>query len=314
MNLSEINFSIVFPGQGSQEVGMGKDLSQKYPSAKQTYQEADEILGVPLSKISWEGPVDELNDTINTQPALFIHSIAAYRVFQELHPEAQPTFFAGHSLGELSALTAAGAISFEEGMKLVRTRGALMKKAGEVSPGGMAAILGLDIPVVEDICLKASQGEESVQIANDNCPGQVVISGASQAVERALPMAQEAGAKRAMPLAVSIAAHSELMLHAQEEFIQAVKSTNISVPRIPVIGNVSAKPLAAIADIQADLQAQLSSRVRWTESVEYMISGGSTTFLEIGTGNVLSGLIRRINRDAERIPLGTPENFETFQQ
>jgi [acyl-carrier-protein] S-malonyltransferase len=309
MNLNAKTTAFLFPGQGSQTVGMGAELAAAYSAAKELFQKADEQLGFALSTLCWEGPEDQLNDTVNTQPALFVHSIAALAVFREQYPDFQPAYMAGHSLGELSALTAAGALSFEEGLKLVRTRGELMKQAGEVSPGGMAAILALDIETVEKLCAEASAEGEAVQVANDNCPGQVVVSGATQAVERLLPLAKEAGAKRAMPLAVSIAAHSELMEHAQDDFNQAVEAAPIAQPKITVIGNVTAKPLTGVAEIEADLQAQLRSRVRWTETIQYMLAQGVDTFFEIGTGDVLSGLVKRISRDTTRYSLGTPEEF-----
>ena len=190
MNLNPKNSAFVFPGQGSQAVGMGKELAEAYPVAKQTFDEADAILGFSLSQLMWDGPVEELNETVNTQPALYVHSVAAYRAFTHLYPDFVPASVAGHSLGELSALTASRALSFSDGLKLVRTRGELMKRAGELNPGGMAAILGVDIPTLDKVCAEASTADEIVQVANDNCPGQVVISGHKPALERAM-----AGAK-----------------------------------------------------------------------------------------------------------------------
>lgn len=310
MDIQSDKFAVVFPGQGSQKLEMGAELAEAFPSAKTIFNKGDEVLGVELSKIMWDGPEEALNDTVNTQPALLIHSIAAWTVFQEKYPEAKPVFMAGHSLGELTALVAAGSLTFEDGLRLVRRRGELMKQAGEVSPGGMAAFLGLDIPTVEEICMNASTDEAAVQVANDNCPGQVVVSGHKNAVEQAIELAKEAGAKRAMPLAVSVAAHSSLMGHAQEEFNLAVEGTTISEPTTPVIGNVSAAPLASVEDIRVDLKAQLTSRVCWTESVNYMIGKNASTFIEVGSGNVLTGLIRRINKEVERKAIGKPGDFE----
>jgi [acyl-carrier-protein] S-malonyltransferase len=212
-------------------------------------------------------------------------------------------------MGELSALAAGGALSFQAGLALVRRRGELMKEAGEFAPGAMAAVLGLDIPTLERICDQASQGDEIVQLANDNCPGQVVISGAHAALARAIPLAEGAGARRVIPLAVSIAAHTPLMKHAQAAFNQAVDATPINEPTIPLIGNVTAKPLKTIDAVRGDLKAQLTSRVRWTESIQYMASQGVTHFVEVGSGNVLCGLLRRIDRDLVGIPFREPDDL-----
>jgi [acyl-carrier-protein] S-malonyltransferase len=274
--------AFIFPGQGSQSLGMGQDLASAYPIARATFALADALLGFSLSDIAWSGPEENLNDTVNTQPALLVHSIAALRVFQETYPDFKPAFVAGHSLGELSALVAAGALQFNDALALTRRRGELMKEAGERSPGGMAALLGLSIETAHQACEQASLGQERVQIANDNCPGQVVVSGAGAALRRLLPLAQEAGARKIVPLAVSIAAHSYLMAHAQEGFNQAVNA------------------------------AQLTSSVRWTESVMFMLEHGVDTFVEIGTGDVLSGLIKRIDRSATRIQLGTGQAFSAL--
>ena len=301
--------AFLFPGQGSQSVGMGQDLASSFSIAREIYSRADEILGFSISKLSWEGPEEHLNDTINTQPALMVHSVAALRVFQNMYPDLQPLLVAGHSMGQLSALVAAQTLSFEHALRLVRTRGELMKAAGENSPGGMAAILGLDIETLEEICASATQGSESVQVANDNCPGQVVISGATPALERAMKLANAAGARRAVPLAVSIAAHSPLMSHSQTAFNQAVDSAPLADPQIPIVGNVTARPLASAAQIRGDLQAQLTSRVRWTESIQHMLAEGVTKYLEIGSGAVLTGLLKRIDRQVTGIPLGTPADF-----
>jgi [acyl-carrier-protein] S-malonyltransferase len=304
------HIAFLFPGQGSQSVGMGQQLAAAYPLANQTFMDADRLLGYSLSTISWSDPDEQLNDTINTQPALFVHSIAVLRVIQEEYPDLHPAFVAGHSMGELSALVSAGSLNFEEGLRLVRKRGELMKQAGEKSPGGMAAILGLDIDTLEKICSAASKGTEIVQIANDNCPGQVVISGASAAMERAMQAAKDAGARRAVHLAVSIAAHSPLMAHAQDSFNQAVDSVQFTDPTIPIIGNVSALPLLKVEDIRSDLQAQLNSRVRWTESIQLMLSKGVSTFIEIGNKSVLKDLLKRIDRNARRYSIGNPEDLE----
>jgi len=302
-------YAYLFPGQGSQSVGLGKSLAQAFQIAKDTFDRADDALGFSLSKLAWEGPEEKINDTINTQPALLAHSTAALNVLKMVRPDIKPHYVAGHSMGEFSALVSAGSLSYTEAIKLVRTRGKLMKFAGEASPGGMAAVLGLDIETLEQICLDSSFNSEIVQVANDNCPGQVVISGSVHAIERAMQLALEAGAKKVIRLKVSIAAHSVLMNQAQSEFTLALAEAPIDDPVVPIIGNVSAKILNDQHQIRLDLQAQLHSRVRWTESIQFLLSRGVTTFLEIGSGSVLTGLLRRIDRKATGIPLGTPEDF-----
>jgi [acyl-carrier-protein] S-malonyltransferase len=309
MNLNPQTTAFVFPGQGSQTVGMGKELAETYPIAKDTFQEADSILGFSLSQLMWNGPADKLNETINTQPALYVHSMAAWRTFAIQQPDFKPTTVAGHSLGELSALMAAGALSFSDGLRLVRTRGELMKRAGERNPGGMAAILGVDIPTLDNVCAEASTANEVVQVANDNCPGQVVISGHRTALERAMAGAKAAGAKRALPLQVSIAAHSPLMASIQDEWNAAVDACTIQTPAIPVVGNVHAKPMLTADELRADIKAQMQSRVRWTESVQLMQINGIQAYVESGSGEVLLGMIKRIDANALRFPLGHPSNF-----
>ena len=312
MKLNPLTTAFLFPGQGSQTVGMGRDLAEHYPIAKQIFEEADSILGFPLSKLMHEGPDSELNDTVNTQPALYVHSVAAWMTFTHLST-LKPAALAGHSLGELSALTASGALSFSDGLRLVRARGELMKRAGETNPGGMAAVLGVDIPTLERVCAEASTTEEIVQVANDNCPGQVVISGHKTALERAMTGAKAAGAKRALALAVSIAAHSPLMDLIQAEWNSAVDACDMKTPSIPVIGNVHAKPLLTADDLRLDIKAQMQSRVRWTESVEAMRGSGIQAYVEAGTGDVLLGLVKRIDPSASRHPLGTPQDFTALE-
>ncbi len=308
MNTNQIAF--LFPGQGSQTVGMGKLLAATYPAAKEIFLQADDILGFPLSLMACEGPEDCLNDTINTQPALFVHSIAVLQTIRSMSGNLVPSFVAGHSMGELSALVAAGALSFSDGLKLVRARGELMKRAGDLSPGGMAAVMGLDIPQIEALCLDASTPAEIVQVANDNCPGQVVISGANAALDRLQPLLEQAGARRVIRLAVSIAAHSPYMSTSQNDFNEAVASTGIKTALIPIISNITARPMVSADQIKNDLQNQLTHRVRWTESVQFMISQGITNFYEVGNGSVLCGLVKRIDRMVAALPLGSPADFE----
>jgi [acyl-carrier-protein] S-malonyltransferase len=288
---------------------MGRELAKAFPSAAAVFSMADEALGFPLSQLAWDGPEKELDETINTQPALLVHSTAALFVLNERMPGFKPRYVAGHSLGQLSALVAAESLGFPAALALTRRRGELMKAAGDLNPGGMAAILGLDVPGVEALCARASEGDEQVQVANDNCPGQVVVSGARPALERLFPIAEAAGARKVVPLAVSIAAHSYLMAHAQAGFNTAVDAAGLSDPTVPVIGNVGAAPLTTASGVEADLKAQLTSRVRWTESIEFMLREGIETFVEIGTGEVLTSLVKRIDRSVVRITIAEPEDF-----
>ena len=305
--------AFIFPGQGSQAVGMGKDLAAQYLFAKQIFDEADSLLGFSLSQLMWDGPKETLDETVNTQPALYVHSTAVWRTFTALYPDLQPATVAGHSLGELSALTASGALSFADGLRLVRARGELMKRAGELNPGGMAAILGVDIPTLDRVCAEASAANEIVQVANDNCPGQVVISGHKPALERAMAGAKSAGAKRALPLPVSIAAHSPLMDSIQREWNAAVDVCAMGDAIIPVVGNVHAKVIRTADELRADIKAQMQSRVRWTESVQGMSGNGIQTYVEAGSGSVLLGLIKRIDASAAGFALGNPADFAALE-
>ncbi|HMK08114.1 MAG TPA: ACP S-malonyltransferase [Anaerolineales bacterium] len=308
-----LHTAFLFPGQGSQKVGMGKELSEADASARAVFAEADDILGFPLSRFCWQGPAEELNETDVTQPALLTHSVAVLRALQARRPGWVPGAVAGHSLGEFSALVAAGALEFAAALRLVRERGRLMKEAGRRQPGGMAAILGLDVEAVESVCraVEAETGR-TVQVANDNCPGQIVISGDEAALATALERLSAAGAKRAIRLAVSIAAHSALMAPALESFAGAVDGAAIVDPRLPVVGNVGAAPLRTAVEIRADVKAQLTARVRWTESVRRMIGDGVQAFAEVGTGDVLIGLIRRIDRSPALMALDAPATLDAF--
>ncbi len=303
----------VFPGQGSQVLGMGKDFAEQYEIARHSFAQADELLGFSLSDICWNGPEDLLNQTVNTQPALYVCSLAIWRVMQELVPECEPNWMAGHSLGEFSALTAAGALSFEDGLTLVRRRGELMQKAGQENPGAMAALLGLDVETVEVLCATVSQEtQKTVVLANDNCPGQAVISGDESAVDRTVALATESGARRAVKLAVSVAAHSPLMTSASGEFNRAIEATDLEVPQAQLLGNVSADALDSVDDIRKELNQQLTQAVRWTESMRAIVASGAETFVEIGAGTVLSGLMRRIDRKRIRFSLNTVEAMDKF--
>ncbi|MDE2774365.1 MAG: ACP S-malonyltransferase [Chloroflexota bacterium] len=305
--------AFLFPGQGSQAVGMGADFARTFALARETFEQADEFLGFDLSRICFEGPSEALNQTDITQPALYVCSIAIWRALQECLPAARPAWLAGHSLGEFSALTAADALSFEAGLRLVEARGRLMRRAGAENPGAMAAILALDIAEVEALCSAVSaETGQVVVLANDNCPGQAVVSGNIAAVDRLIERASAAGARRAVKLSVSVAAHSPLMASALAGFHDAVQRAAFSPPAAPVYGNVLAKPLESAADIQIELDQQLTRSVRWTESMRAIIAAGAQTFIEIGSGNVLAGLMRRIDRSKARVSLNSVRSLETF--
>lgn len=302
--------AFIFPGQGSQEVGMGHDLATGFGICKEIFEKANNIIDFDLTKVMWQGPVEELNDTINTQPALFVHSIAALRLLESEFPSIKPMYVAGHSLGEITALVSAGAITFENGLRLVRKRGEAMKKAGSLNPGGMAAILGFDIHKMEVICKQVSTEKISVQVANDNCPGQIVISGDQVALEKAMELAKANGARKIRPLAVSIAAHSKLMTGAQIEFQLAITQIqDFKAAVVPVISNVKATPIHSSSDLKNDILAQLTEQVRWSDSIKYIHSKGVNRFIEIGSGTVLSGLLTRIEEDCTGIPFGNSSNI-----
>ncbi len=299
----------IFPGQGSQYVGMAQDLVANYPVAKATFDEADAALGISLSTLCFSGPVDVLTETINAQPAILTHSIAALRVIQSLDPTAAFGFVAGHSLGEYSALVAADVMDFADGVRLLRERGRVMKAAGDSNPGMMAAILGLDLPVLEEICR-----ETSVQISNHNAPGQIGISGSKGDIERAMALAKQRGARRIVPLAISIAAHSRWMEPAAQEFTRAVADTPMREPKHPVISNITALPLGSVDEIRRELVKQLTVPVQWVKSVEYMVAHGVTHFVEVGPKDVLAGLVRRINKDVHAVSIGDVASVKAFVQ
>jgi len=298
-----VSVALLFPGQGSQHVGMGHDLYHAEPASRAVFDQADQELGFALSSLCFDGPEDELTDTLNQQPALFVTSIAAWRA-AELKGWASPSFVAGHSLGEFSALVVSGSLGFSDGLALVRRRAELMKAAGELEPGAMAAILALDVNRVDEICRKAQEETNlPVQVANDNCPGQVVISGNRSALERATAYAREAGARKVVLLPITIAAHSPLMAFSSADFAETVESIPFSAPTIPVVGNVSGRPLISPDVIRTELKDQLTSPVQWTRSMRYLLDEGVDTFIETGPGAVLLGLMKRIDRKVKRVSL-----------
>lgn len=287
--------AILFPGQGSQEVGMGRSLFQAFPVARRTFEEADEILGFRLSAICFGGPDDVLNDTLYTQPAIFVTSIAILRVMESWAFLPAPALMAGHSLGELTALVAAGTAAFEDGLRLVQERGRLMKHAGEQSPGGMAAVIKMDAALVESACRQATEElGKPVGIANYNSPNQVVLSGDDEALVRAMELLRERGGRRIIRLAVSIAAHSPLMRGIVEEFRAAIDAAPLQTPGVPVVSNITARPLSSVPGIREELAGQLTQPVRWTETIQWMAGQGTTLFIEVGPGQVLSRLVGQI--------------------
>ena len=282
--------AFVFPGQGAQFVGMGKDLYESHVLAKKLFDKANGILGYRITDIMFEGTDEELKQTKVTQPAVFLHSVISALCLGE---EFQPDMVAGHSLGEFSALTAAGALCFEDGLKLVYARAMAMQKACEAKPSTMAAIIGMDDEIIERICAEV---DGIVVPANYNSPGQVVISGEVEAVKEACAKLKEAGAKRALPLAVGVAFHSPLMEPARVELAEAIEATTFNKPVCPIYQNVDARPYTEAEDIKANLLKQLTSPVRWTQTVMNMIQDGMTEFAECGPGAVLTGLIGRIQK------------------
>lgn len=281
----------VFPGQGAQFTGMGKDLFDANNQAKEMFLQANEVVGFDLSKIMFEGTADELKQTNVTQPAVFLHSVVAAAVSDSFTPD----MVAGHSLGEISALVSNKTLTFEDGLVLVSKRAAAMQKACELNPSTMAAILGLDDSTVEEIC---DSIDEVVVAANYNCPGQLVISGSNKGIELACAKMLESGAKRALPLPVGGAFHSPLMEPARQELAEAIESTIFSQPICPIYQNVDAKPHSDVNEIKANLIAQLTAPVRWTQSVQNMVADGASDFIECGPGKVLQGLVKKIHREA----------------
>jgi [acyl-carrier-protein] S-malonyltransferase len=304
-------FSYVFPGQGSQSVGMGLELYQSSPAAREVFQEADESLGFSLSRLIFEGPSRDLQDTMNSQPAIMIVSIACWKAWEEFLGSQAPTpvSVAGHSLGEYSSLVVAGAISFADGVRLVRERGRLMHEASEVRPGGMAAIIGLDELAFEHIC-----AETGVELANVNSDDQVVISGDKIAVARAMDLAAARGAKKTVPLKVSGAFHSSLMGYAREGLVEAIADMEMRDPQVPVVANSLAASVTTAEEVRTELVEGLCHCVKWKQSVRYMVDSGASHFMEFGPARVLSSLIKRIDKDVDAFTLSDPTSIEKVTQ
>jgi [acyl-carrier-protein] S-malonyltransferase len=303
---------LLCPGQGSQLVGMGRDLSGAYPEARDAFAEADEALGFSLSRLCWEGPADELKQTSNAQPAILVHSVAVWRVLEARRPLGVAVA-AGHSLGEFSAYVAAGSLGFADAVRTVRRRGELMFRAGQARPGTMAAVVGLEDAAAEELCREASgAGEGIVVAANYNAPGQVVISGDEAAVRRAAELGREAGARRVLPLNVSGAFHSPLMAVAQQGLREQLDAVSLRDPAFPVVSNASARPVTDGDEARRLLVEQLTSPVRWVASTLAMLGQGTREFVEVGPGNVLGGLLRRVDRSVAVRSLGTAADLDGF--
>ncbi|WP_048602530.1 ACP S-malonyltransferase [Rubeoparvulum massiliense] len=300
----------LFPGQGSQKVGMAQELLDTWKSAKQRYAEADHLLGHSLTKLCLEGPAEELTTTYNAQPAILTTSIAWWQALQA-EVDLQPDYVAGHSLGEYSALVAAGVLSFSDAVQLVYQRGRLMEEAVPAGEGSMTAVLWKDQDALAAICTQVSEQLGSVQIANINCPGQLIISGKREAVQHAAQLAKEAGAMRVIPLQVSGPFHSRLMQPAQAGLKKSLQQAQFHYSLIPIISNVTAKPMEEATEIQQRLEEQLVSPVRWQESIEWMIEEGVDLFIELGPGSVLGGLVRKINRHVQVFSI---QDLESYRQ
>lgn len=294
---------------------MGSLLVQEETVAAEVFATTDEVLGYSISKLCWEGPQEDLNNTLHTQPALLTHSAAVLKTFEKRYPDFKPAFTAGHSLGEFTALMHAGALTFPEALNLVCERARVMQDAAQDNPCGMTAVLGLSVDEVTRLCEQASTASGAgVWIANDNCPGQIVIAGVEEALAVAGDLFLENGAKKVVRLAVSIASHSPLMEQAAIAFDPVLQTTPIQDPKIPIISNVHAGLLPTQSEVRQDLREQLISRVRWTESVQYMLDAGVDTFIELGSKSVLTGLLRRIDRQATGLSLNTPQSFASLAE
>ena len=309
-----MSFAFTFPGQGSQAVLMGKELADQFDEARQVFFEVDDALGQKLSTIMWEGPEDTLTLTENAQPALMAVSMAVMRVLESkgFNLADKAAYVAGHSLGEYSALAAAGTFSLADTARLLKIRGQAMQAAVPVGQGAMAAILGLDFATIEDIAGQAATGDEVCSAANDNAPGQVVVSGSVAAVERACELAKEAGAKRAMPLPVSAPFHCSLMMPAAERMAVALSEVEMSAPCVPLVANVTARPTSDPDTIREQLVTQVTGVVRWSESVTWLGDNDVSTLVELGAGKVLTGLARRINKELSATALNNGADIDAF--
>jgi [acyl-carrier-protein] S-malonyltransferase len=303
-----MKIAILFPGQASQYVGMGRELADRYPEAAEVFDRADEALGEPFRKIIWEGPSEQLDLTANTQPGVLTVSVAAWRVLRASLPNLAPSFLAGHSLGEYSAHVAAGSVTLEDAVRTVRQRGHFMQEAVPVGQGAMAALMGLEPAVVASACEEAAQGEV-VSPANDNAPGQVVIAGHAGAVQRAVELAKAKGCKRAVMLPVSAPFHSSLMAPARERLTPVLEGLSFSDPRWPVVANVDALPTDSASESRRKLTLQVDAPVRWRETLLFLQAQGIDTIVEVGPGTVLSGLAKRISRDWKLLNV---ENLESL--
>jgi [acyl-carrier-protein] S-malonyltransferase len=308
-----MTFALTFPGQGSQTVGMGQSLAQNFPVARHVFEEVDEALSERFSRLIWEGPEATLTLTANAQPALMAVSLAAYAALVQEYGEGaiEPAFMAGHSLGEWSAYSAAGVLSVAAAARLLRLRGEAMQDAVPPGEGAMLALIGAEIEAAEKLAAAAAQGEVS-QVANDNAPGQVVISGTKAAMDRAIKLAPEYGIRRAVPLPVSAPFHCALMKPAADRMADALESLNFKPARVPIVANVTAAPVTGPDEIKSLLVEQVTGVVRWRESVAYMVDHGAKTLFEIGAGRVLTGLAKRIRAEADARSIGTPDDIKAF--